>query len=273
VGRNFSWRSYFHGQAKDLPDTWRAGPTQHVTDTTLSVVYQSRGSNRWSVAITAPVVDTAARDEFLGVIGVSLEMGQFLEFRGGGSLEGSDHQFPVLVDWRDGEHKGVILRHPLFDTLVGQQGSVPSRFKDYRLTPADLPNRPARMVHYHDPLSDDPDGKDYDKQWLAQMEPVVMHGQETGWIVIVEEAYDRAIGAPLKELQAELLRFGLGTAALMLLVVAGLWAMAIRLLNQSAPVKRATALASVTERGSGLTGSGDSSGDGGATPAGPAAQV
>jgi hypothetical protein len=272
VGRNFSWRSYFHGQAKDRPDTWRAGPTQHVTDTTLSAVYQSRGSNRWTVAITAPVVDTAARDEFLGVIGLTLEMGQILEFHGG-PLEGSDNQFPVLVDWRDGEHKGVILRHPLFDQLVGQQGSVPGRFKDYRLAPADLPNQPARMEHFHDPLSDDPDGKAYDKQWLAQMEPVVLHGQETGWIVIVEEAYDRAIGEPLKELQAELLRFGLGTAAMMLLVVAGLWAMAIRLLNQSTPAQRVTALAGAAQPGSGLSGSGDSSGQPGVTPAGPTPTV
>jgi hypothetical protein len=246
IGKNFSWRSYFNGQGKDLSDTWRPGPTEHITDTTLSVVYRSRSNHRWMVAISTPVFDRPSHDEFLGVIGMSLELGRFLELRGKDQVADGDHQFPVLVDWRDGENKGVILQHPLFDRLIAQQGAIPDHCKDLRLMSRDLPRGGSRMENYHDPISDDPEGTDYQRQWLAQMEPVVMHGQDTGWIVIVQEAYDRAIGAPLAGLKSELLRWGVATAVMMGLLLAGLWTLAFRMLQQATP-QRALALANLSE--------------------------
>ena len=246
IGRNFSWRSWFNGQGKDLPDTWRPGPTQHISDTTLSVAYLNRANRRWMVAISAPVFDQPSHDEFLGVVGMSIELGRFLELRGADQAQDGDHQFPVLVDWRDGENKGVILQHPLFDRLAAQQGSLPDRFKELRLASGDLPRRTSRMEDYHDPVGDDPEGADFGRRWLAQMEPVVMQGQDVGWIVIVEDAYDRAISTPLANLKAELVRYGIATAAMMGLLLAGLWTLAFRMLNQATP-QRALALAALSE--------------------------
>jgi hypothetical protein len=246
IGRSFSWRSWFHGQGKDLPDTWRPGPTEHITDTTLSVAYRDRVNRRWMVVISAPIFDQPSHEEFLGVVGMSIELGRFLQLRGADPAQDGDHQFPVLVDWRDGENKGVILQHPLFDRLIGQQAALPDRFKDLRLASGDLPRGASNMKDYRDPVGDDPEGADYARRWLAQMEPVVMHGQDVGWIVIVQDAYDRAISAPLANLKSELVRYGAATAAMMGFLLAGLWTLSFRMLNQATP-KRALALAALSE--------------------------
>jgi hypothetical protein len=268
IGRNFSWRSWFNGQGKDLPDTWRPGPTQHISDTTLSVAYLNRANRRWMVAISAPVFDQPSHDEFLGVVGMSIELGRFLELRGADQAQDGDHQFPVLVDWRDGENKGVILQHPLFDRLAAQQGALPDRFKELRLASGDLPRRTSRMEDYRDPVGDDPEGADFGRRWLAQMEPVVMRGQDTGWIVIVEDAYDRAVSTPLANLKAELVRYGVATAAMMGLLLAGLWTLAFRMLNQATP-QRALALAALSEHAAPSPANSGSDGSSEATRASP----
>ena len=58
------------------------------------------------------------------------------------------------------------------------------------------------------------------------MEPVRVRDQDTGWIVIVQEAYDSAIGATLDNLTHGLVRSGLIALGLIALVMAGLWGMA-----------------------------------------------
>ena len=157
---------------------------------------------------------------------MTVEVGRFLNFPGG-----SESQFAVLVDNRPGDHKGVILQHPLFDTLM--QGSpkkkLPSRFQYYRVNDDDLPCTSYREEHYHDPLAVDADGGYYDQQWLAEMEPVRVRGQDTGWIVIVQESYDSAIGTTLNRLTHGLIRSGAIALGLIALVMAGLWGMVKRL--------------------------------------------
>ena len=61
------------------------------------------------------------------------------------------------------------------------------------------------------------------------MEPVVVRGKDTGWIVIVQEAYDTAIGSTLRELTRGLIRSGLIALGLVALTMAGLWGMAKRM--------------------------------------------
>jgi hypothetical protein len=65
------------------------------------------------------------------------------------------------------------------------------------------------------------------------MEPVKVRDKDTGWIVIVQEAYDSAIGATLDKLTHGLIRSGLIALGLIALVMAALWGMAKRLsMNQ-----------------------------------------
>jgi len=223
IGVDFAWRSYYHGGPADHEQSWRPKADEHVKQTTLSAVFRSQATMRWIVAISTPIYDDTPERNYLGVLALTIEVGRLIE------LEAGDGQFAVLVDWRDGENKGVILQHPLFDTLFEQQGKLPDRFKNYRLTEMDLPDVSRRQRHYSDPLEADPEGEQYKKHWLAQMEPVRVAGRDTGWVVIVQETYEGTIGSTLDKLKAGLVRYGLIALAMIALVMLSLWALAGRL--------------------------------------------
>ncbi len=215
IGGNFAWRNYFHGGPTDQPDhTWRPPPGVHITKTMLSAVFRSQATERWIVAVSTPVFEG---EKFLGIVALTVAVGQFGELK-----EGND-QFAVLVDLREGDNEGVILQHPLFDKLLTEEGSLPDRLTAHRLTADDLPDVPERMVHYRDPLGKDPAGAAYRGQWLAQMEPVRLGDEETGWIVIVQEAYDDAIGSTLAQLQRDLVSYGMIALLVIVLVMLLLW--------------------------------------------------
>ena len=87
-----------------------------MTTTTLSDVFQSQATTKqWIVAVSAPVFDDSPQRKFLGVVAMTVEVGRFIQF------PGDENQFAVLVDNREGEHKGVVLQHPLFDKLLAEQ--------------------------------------------------------------------------------------------------------------------------------------------------------
>jgi len=228
IGINFAWRSYFHGGLRDFDESWRPEPGDHLRSTSLSAVFRSQATAQWVVAVCTPVFDDATEEKkFLGVVAMTVGVGKFVE------LPGLEEQFAVLVDRRQGDNQGVILQHPLFDRLLAdpKQGRLPDRFKDYRVGSDDLPddNHPQRQQDYRDPLAVDPAGGEYHRHWLARMEPVKVRGEETGWVVIVQEAYDTAIGSTLGRLQNGLLYYGRLALAMIALVMIGLWWFALRL--------------------------------------------
>lgn len=222
IGRNFAWRAYFNGLGRDMPETWRPDPKQHISDTIISPVYFSRATHTWMAAICAPVYDEADPPAFAGIVGITIEVGRFLE------LQGGERQFATLVDWRDGETKGMILQHPLWDTLRNEKGQLPERLTEYRVSADRMPKPGTPIQNYVDPVGNDPDGAAYRKRWLAQSEPVQVRGDSTGWVVLVQESYDATIGGPLDDLRRELLQYALMAAAAVILVAAGAWTMALR---------------------------------------------
>jgi eukaryotic-like serine/threonine-protein kinase len=225
VGMNFGWRSFFYGGSHDMPETWRPTPGAHLDTTMISNVFYSKATSRWTVAISTPVFDDSPEKKFLGVVAMTVEVGRFIQF------PGNDNQFAVLVDNREGKYKGAVLQHPLFDKLLlaSADKKLPERCQSYRVNTDDLPNTDGRQRHYCDPLAVDPEGGDYDRQWLAAMGPVIVRDKDTGWIVIVQEAYETAIGATLSKLTSGLLQSGAIAVALITLVMAALWGMAKKL--------------------------------------------
>jgi len=218
VGNNYAWRSYFNGAPDDLRDrTWRPPPGEHLEETTLSAVFRSQANNQWIVAISTPVFSPSPDGEFLGVVALTVKVGELLE------LPGLENQFAVLVDRREGQNHGVILDHPLFDRLLDEQGKLPDRFKDYKLTEMDLPTRAGQQEDYRDPLAADPEGGEYQGRWLAKLQPVVLHGQNTGWVVIVQQAYETAIGSTLDRLRLSLVGYGAAALLMIGLVMAAVW--------------------------------------------------
>jgi hypothetical protein len=276
LGRNYAWRSFFHGGIRDLDRALRAGTGGHLKATKLSAVFQSQASGSWIVAVASPVFDADAGGKFLGVAALTVKVNRFVE------LPGTENLFAVLVDLRPGDHTGMILQHPLFDDLRPERPARPAEseqdrpdlwepyhrseeayrkalvplyrqqmesFQQYRVAPHDLPNTGPAQRNYRDPLAADPDGRAYDRQWLAQIRPVVLRGQDTGWAVIVQESYETAIGTTLARLRSRLIGYGLAALAMVVLVLFGLWGMAFRLLGDSTPLPVRGSPGGATERG------------------------
>lgn len=241
IGKNFAWRSFFHGGKADRPEDWRPPPGQRLKATTLSAVFQSRASNAWIVAVATPVFASPG-GEFLGVVALTVRVNRFVE------LEGNKQQFAVLVDLREGDHTGMVLQHPVFDHWLRKNEKIPSRFQAYRLASDDLPTTPERMEDYRDPLAADPEAEQYRKHWLARIEPVGVRGKDVGWAVIVQESYDTAIGTTLAGLRSDLIGHGLAAVGMVVLVLAAVWGLTFRLLHESTPLRRSGTPGQPTER-------------------------
>ncbi len=248
VGKNYAWRSYFHGGSRDYEESWRPAPGQHVTQVQLSAVYRSQANGFWIVAVSSPVVDSDT-GRFLGVVALTVRVTRFVELRG------DDDQFAVLVEWRDGDHKGLILQHRLYDKLQAEGRNLPEHFQNYRLRPEDLPTgeNAERQRRYRDPITHDPEGQAYNKHWLAQMEPVRLHQAETGWVVIVQKAYDSSIGSILDQLKAGLVSYSLAALGMVVMVVLGLWGLAIRLWHEPGATRPSLPGGPATQRDSGTS--------------------
>ena len=240
VGDNYSWRSYFQGGAEDQPVDWRSGPNDHITKTNLSAVYYSQVTDRWTVTISSPVyIDDEQMSQagkpvkrFLGILAASANVDRFLDIP-----KARPEQFAVLVDWRDGPNKGLVLQHPLFEKLRGGNREVPRRFQSYRLREDELPDLSAARLreNYVDPLSRDPEGKAYDVHWLAEAAPVALHDGQTGFVVIVQESYEGAIGGTLQRLEDRLFSTSLVAGVSIALATGILWALVVRSLGRRRP--------------------------------------
>ena len=230
VGKNFGWRSYFTGKSHDEAESWRPEADDHIEDTFLSPVFRSQATNNWVVAISTPVQRNHA---FLGVVTLTVEVGRLIE------LQTGEQQFAVLVDERKGDNRGLILQHPLFDRELKANKKLPDRFQDYRIGLADLPSQRDKQVHYRDPLAKDPSGGDFDRLWLAEEAPVRLGNsdRDSGWIVIVQQSYDAAIGGTLTKLQHKLESNGVLALVLATIVLTLLWGFVIRILNDQRPRK------------------------------------
>jgi hypothetical protein len=84
-------------------------------------------------------------------------------------------------------------------------------------------------------MSTAPEGRPYARRWLAAHRPVVVRGAETGWVVIVQESYDKAIGGSLDELRESFISTGLIALASIAAVLGLLWALVVRSLSAPRP--------------------------------------
>jgi eukaryotic-like serine/threonine-protein kinase len=220
IGKNFAWRSFFHGGPRDMDESWRPETADHLKETRLSAVFRSQATSRWAVAFSTPVFDDSPEKKFLGVVAMTMELGRLIDLQ----LREGEEQFAVLVELRPGDNTSVVLQHPLFNKMIAKYGKLDDRFKNYRVTADNLPNVPERQEYYVDPLGADKDGEElYHRHWLARMEPVKVYGKDTGWVVIVQEAYKPAIGYTLRDLRNGLFRYGIAALAMITLVIAALW--------------------------------------------------
>ncbi|MCO6457873.1 MAG: protein kinase [Pirellulaceae bacterium] len=252
LGRNFGWRTYFHGGPSDLvresPDgqllDYLPPGERRLSETHLSAPFQSTATNLWKVAISTPVYQG---ERFLGVVAMTVNLGVFVEF----PFEAVESQFAVLVDGRPGEQTGMILQHPLFNRILRDSESLPDRFTgpEYRVP---LDSFQGGITNaYRDPMSGDELGADYRRSWVAAKVPVLLQrrngeeaqGLDTGLVVVVQEDYESAL-VPVRDLGRRLVREGVSALAVVIGVVFVLWFFVLRLWGQ--PVRRAAPAAAAS---------------------------
>lgn len=238
VGYNYSWRTYFHEGDSDLRDKQNADrylrppEGQHLTKTHLSAAFESTASGTWKIAVSTPILIDG---EFQGIVALTVDIGKFMEFTQ------TDRVFSVLVDGRDGDNRGVILQHPLFNTLIGKHNKLPPSFgseRKYRvqLDDAALSRENGNAVRFYvDTLSRTPEGASYRKNWIAAKAPVRLNVQrekvDSGLVVLVQEDYEPAF-EPVRQLGKRLIREGAFAFGGVICVVFVLWYFVVRMLSE-----------------------------------------
>jgi hypothetical protein len=218
VGRNYAYRTYFHGGIDDLQAGETPSLDQRVETTHLSAPLRSTATNTWKIAVTTPVYDDEGT--LLGVMGLTVEVGNIVRFPRQEQND-DDSRYLMLVDGRPGEYEGLILQHKLFQKLRAETGTVPPKFADYRV-PASFSNG-----IFTDPLSEDELGGAYRKKWIAAKKNVVVEiagreADDTKLYVLVVEDYNESMKA-IHELGSSLSREGLLALLNCICVVGVLW--------------------------------------------------
>lgn len=171
TGRNFAYRSYFHGGHEDLPINTPSNSIRPLQQPHLSPAFKSTSTNMWKVAISTPIFNPDDREQTLGVLVITVNLGDFRLIQSVGNQE----QVAVLIDARAGERFGTILQHPWMDRKMETSG--PASAQRFQL-PADVLEDllVERDVDYRDPIAEAGDtgdyGQSYAGEWLAAVQPV-----------------------------------------------------------------------------------------------------
>ena len=168
AGKNFCYRTYFHGGPFDLPkETTQIGQVEPLTWTHLSAAFPSTATRLWKVAVSTPIYlgDDRSKPDALFVVTINLGDFELLQSKPGAN------QVAVLVEAREGPVQGTILQHPLMDAR--RKRGVKIEGEKYQM-PAALMNRilAGGDVDYRDPLASAVDGAPYAGPWIAAMQPV-----------------------------------------------------------------------------------------------------
>ena len=225
VGENYAYRTYFHGGPRDLPTTARPQP---LSDTALSAIFRSTATETWKVALSTPIL---SGERTGGVLAMTVELGEFVQF------PTSPDECALLVDARAGDHRGVVLEHPLFAQVLAHDQQLPRRFADYAVDVDELTG--GHGATYQDPLAADELGTDYQGDWIFATAPVEFDridrdGQTlrfaTGLLLIVQKRLASA-QQPVERLGHRLLREGQAALVTLLLVTLGLWYFVVQMLR------------------------------------------
>gem|GEM_PF-2024620 len=221
IGKNYAWRSYFHGG----PTDWESSVVGRAIDPpildapNISAVFMSVETKNYVIAISAPVIGTDAKP--LGVIAKMLEFGKIVD------LESKDvNQFEfVIVDMRAGS-RGVILQHPYFQKIVEKEhGRLPHDPFDLRYrVPIETILKP--NPNYADPIAQlDPA---YRGRWIASAVQLKIQGEDSGIFMMTQVNHDSLIGNYLRNLRSSLILLFLALIGLVLTTIVPFWIWILR---------------------------------------------
>jgi len=178
AGRNFAYRTYFHGGDNDLPPDTPIGSISPLTTTHLSSAFQSTATGLWKIAFSTPIYAQGSADgdgprEIVGIFVATTNLGDFELLR---ADEQSD-QLAVVIDARSGPLRGTVLQHPLMDSrrrvgeaMAGERFQVSDQLLNDLIAGND--------VDYRDPLAEAGDGAEYKGSWLAAVTQIALPQNE-----------------------------------------------------------------------------------------------
>ncbi|TWT76356.1 Serine/threonine-protein kinase PrkC [Planctomycetes bacterium CA13] len=229
AGRNFAFRTYFHGGQNDLDKSIPIEAIVPLQRTHLSSAFPSTATGLWKVAISTPIFFDENKDRPDAIFVATINLGDFQLLQ---SEQGSN-LIAVLVEAREGDLRGTVLQHPLMDmrrdsgkTLADEKYQVDSNLIQDILEGGD--------IDYHDPVADAPDGQDYAGDWIVAMQPVQLpisaseqdtdeDGEiETDLLVLVQYRLSKVM-EPVGEMKAMLLSEGAVAITSILMVMLALW--------------------------------------------------
>lgn len=246
AGRNFAYRTYFHGGKEDLdPSTTIIGDVPPLRRTRLSAPFRSTATGLWKVAVTTPI--RWGDDKNVDALFVAtINLGDFKLLD-----SANDKQFTVVIDAREGDTRGTILQHPAMASLGGGAQGAAS-LDDYRIDADTLEALfNGGEETYQDPItkirvqSGNNDQSVNDNAWIAAVSAVslprvdrrdaVSPGDDTADLMVLVQYRLASVLQPVRRLQRTLLIEGfLGLLSIGLVSVA-VWYFAGRLSRIDAP--------------------------------------
>ena len=243
-GRNFCYRTYFHGGRTDLPrGSTEIGSVKPLLHTHLSAAFPSTATRLWKVAVSTPVFLDDASEEPVAMFVATVNLGDFELLQ---SKQGNN-QVAVLVEAREGPTQGTILQHPLMEkrrtagvNMEGEKYQIGEGLIDRLLA--------GRDVNYIDPLAKAEGGEPYSGPWIAAMQPVSLPPKQrpgddqiqpsepdseqdnTDMLVLVQYRLEKVI-APVAGMRSALLWEGAAAVGSILAVTLTLWLLVRRVSN------------------------------------------
>lgn len=263
LGKNYAYRTYFTGLPADLPLSEFASISLDVSpdeqqrqlaqrnvinEPHLSAAFRSDQSNSWKLAFSAPVFDGG---EVIAIVAVTVDVGNFVDF------ENQTNQYAMLVDNRPGENRGIVLEHPLFESLMSKHRKLPDDLS-HTIIDVDSLQKQNEERSFRDPVGAHALGKKYDRVFIvgkadvarlktfeiagdppkpsdaqAHSEAPLAAGKaKTGLVVIALEDYSKVV-QPARNLFYKWGRLA-GIASIILLTISvGMWFFVRRLLQES----------------------------------------
>ncbi|MEO1525213.1 MAG: protein kinase [Planctomycetota bacterium] len=223
-GRNYAYRTYFHGGEDDLSSDTPIDSIRPLADMHLSAAFQSTATGLWKVAISAPVSLSDENDAPDAVFVITINLGDFELLQG-------TNQVAVLIDARE----GTVLQHPFLETR--SRNGMPYR-DELKVDPEDLKGLLQVQdvtYDYHDPVADagdNDDAKQYAGNWIAALQGVALPStkplgesaadREAGLMVLVQYQL-RAVEEPVDVMRRDLLWEGAAALGSIFIVSATLW--------------------------------------------------
>ena len=219
AGRNFAYRTYYHGGRRDLDrQTFSIDSVRPLRRTHLSAAFGSTATGRWKVAISTPIrrrdVSTikppgnieppptepdrgneiAGSDEFTGsdeIAGPDEIIGLFVATVDLGDLNPLvNRRDTALADdesERDDLIAAVVEARPgdtlgtILDHPLMRRDGFQTQSRDFRIPPAVMEQLiGGQRVDYEDPMAAADGGDPYDGRWIAAIEPVRLPDPDAG---------------------------------------------------------------------------------------------